>query len=85
MATTLRLENKNKPTPPFWKTVGRILVWIMPVISGSILVLPIPSLLIKGALVVGTNLLLALGKELTTMTFNPDKVPPTYTPNKEAK
>ena len=85
MATTLKIKNKGKPTPPFWKAVGRVLVWSMPIISGSILVLPIPSLLIKGLMVVGANLLLAVGKELTTYTFNAEQVPLTYNPNMEQK
>lgn len=83
MATTLSRANIGKPTPPFWHKVGKALVWLMPVISGSILVLPIPSLLIKGLLVVGSNLLLAIGKQLTSMTYDPTKVPLTYFPVKE--
>jgi hypothetical protein len=83
MATTLKFENKGKPTPPFWKGLGKVLVWAMPIVSTTIVVLPIPSLLIKSLIVLGTNLLLALGKELTTMTFNPEQVPLTYNPNME--
>lgn len=83
MATTLKLSNKGKPTPPFWKGVGKVLVWSMGVVSATIVALPIPSLLVKGAIVLGANLLLALGKELTTMTFDPTKVPLTYTPQPE--
>jgi len=81
--TTLKKENKGKPTPPFWKKVGRGLVWSMPIVSATIVVLPIPSIFVKGLLVLGANLLLAVGKELTTYTFNPTQVPPTYNPDKE--
>jgi len=81
--TSFKKENKGKPTPPFWKKVGKGLVWAMPIVSATLVTLPIPSILVKGLLVLGVNLLLALGKELTTYTFNPTKVPPTYNPEKE--
>ena len=84
MATTLKRENRGKPTPPIWRKVGKALVWLMPVVSGSILMLPV-SILLKSLIVVGANLLLAIGKELTTYTFDPKQVPPTYDASKEVK
>lgn len=83
MATTLSLANKGKPTPPFWKGFGKVLVVTMGIASTTIAVLPIPSIIVKGLIIFGINALLYVGKELTTMTFNPDKVPLTYNPNLE--
>jgi hypothetical protein len=83
MATTLKRENKGKPTPPLWKGVGKVLIAVMGIASTTIAVLPIPSLLVKGLIIFGVNALLYLGKELTTMTFNPKQVPLTYNPNME--
>jgi hypothetical protein len=79
MATTLKLENKGKPTPPFWKKVGEALVWSMPLVTAAVWVIPIPDEW-KAVISVGANTLLALGKKLTTYTFNPEKVPLTYFP-----
>ena len=83
MATTLKKENKGKPTPPFWRGVGKVLVATMGIASTTVAILPIPSLLIKGLIIFGINSLLYLGKELTTYTFDPAKVPLTYTPQPE--
>jgi hypothetical protein len=82
MATTFKKENQGKPTPPFWKTIGKILVWSMPVVTAVIMVTPLPPAW-KTVVTVGANALLALGKELTTYTFNPKKVPITYFPQPE--
>ncbi len=80
--TTLKLENHGKPTPPIWRGVGRVLVILMPVVTAVIMIIPIPEPC-KGLIAVGANALLAIGKELTTYTFNPADVPVTYNPEKE--
>ena len=82
MATTLKLENQGKPTPPIWKKVGKWLVRLSPVVTGTVILLPIPVLL-KGMIIFSANLLLAIGKELTTYTFDPEKVPLSYFPQIE--
>lgn len=83
MATTLSRSNRGKPTPPFWRGVGRALVVTMGIASTTIALVPIPSLLIKGLIIFGINALLYLGKELTTLTFNPAQVPLSYFPQPE--
>jgi len=82
MSTTLRKENKGKPTPPFWKGFGRALVLLATPITAIILVVPIPEPW-KTIIAVSANALLALGKELTTYTFNPKQVPLSYFPQKD--
>jgi hypothetical protein len=84
MATTLKLDNHGKPTPPGLRRLGRILVILMPVVTAVLLVVPIVQPW-KDVIVVGTNALLALGKELTTYTFDPEKVPMTYFPQPSAE
>ena len=65
--TTFKLENRDKPTPKVWVKVGKGLVVAMPVVTGSVLAVPMPTLPKLGIMIFANGLLL-LGKYLTTLT-----------------
>jgi hypothetical protein len=81
--TTFKLENWKQPSPPFWKMVGDVTIYVfLPVatlaISTFVPVGPLATALTFGVVAIST-----IVKGLTKLTFNKKKVPLSYTPEKD--
>ena len=78
MATTVKIENIGKPSPPIWKKIGNWALygaWTIAVVAKIFVPEPYKSAIMELMVIFGP-----LVKGATKLTFNPEKVPLTYFP-----